>query len=46
MMEAMHDTSVVREMNAFLAAELEAGRRPVAIMGDIRKSEGVQRIVK
>nr|WP_145403980.1 hypothetical protein [Paenibacillus xylanexedens] len=40
MMEAMHDTSVLREMNAFLAAELEAGRRPVAIMGGHQEKRG------
>nr|WP_154957698.1 hypothetical protein [Paenibacillus xylanexedens] len=40
MMEAVHDTSVVREMNGFLATELQAGRRPVAIMGGHREKRG------
>jgi predicted Rossmann-fold nucleotide-binding protein len=40
MMEALHDTSVVREMNAFLTAEMQAGRRPVAIMGGHREPRG------
>lgn len=40
MMEALHDTSVVREMNVFLATEVQAGRRPVAIMGGHRERRG------
>ncbi|MFC3747100.1 hypothetical protein [Paenibacillus sp. GCM10012306] len=40
MMEALHDASVVRGMNAFLAAEVQTGRRPVGIMGGTREPRG------
>ncbi|MCP1184565.1 LOG family protein [Paenibacillus sp. 1781tsa1] len=40
MMEALHDTSVVREMNSFLANEMQEGRRPVAIMGGHKEPRG------
>ena len=40
MMEAVHDASVIRGMNAFLAQHLVAGRLPVAIMGGHREQRG------
>lgn len=40
MMEALHDASIVREMNKFLHDQLEYGRRPVAIMGGHREDRG------
>lgn len=40
MMEAMHDASIGRGLNAFLAIEMQAGRRPVAIMGGHREPRG------
>ena len=46
MMEAMHDTSVVREMNDFLETELQGGRRPVAIMEDTGRNVEAKHIVK
>ena len=40
MMEAMHDASIVRGMDAFLHGHLANGRRPVAIMGGHREPRG------
>ncbi|MEH7278966.1 hypothetical protein ABWK26_14705 [Bacillus toyonensis] len=40
MMEALHDASIGRGLNAFLASEVQAGRRPVAIMGGHREPRG------
>ncbi|WP_116316320.1 LOG family protein [Bacillus subtilis] len=40
MMEALHDASIGRGLNAFLASELQAGRLPVAIMGGHREPRG------
>ncbi|MBH0356772.1 hypothetical protein U9R71_29390 [Bacillus toyonensis] len=40
MMEASHDASIGRGLNAFLASEVQAGRRPVAIMGGHREPRG------
>ncbi|MGO5006473.1 LOG family protein [Bacillus wiedmannii] len=40
MMEAMHDTSIGRGLNAFLKSEMQSGRRPVAIMGGHREPRG------
>ena len=40
MMEALHDASIVRGMNAFLETEMQAGRRPVAIMGGHQEPRG------
>lgn len=40
MMEALHDASIVRGMNAFLEDQVQAGRRPVSIMGGHREARG------
>ncbi|MDR6781144.1 hypothetical protein J2W98_005455 [Paenibacillus peoriae] len=40
MVEALHDASIVREMNVFLETEVQAGRRPVGIMGGHREPRG------
>ncbi|MET1168346.1 hypothetical protein ABWV16_25210, partial [Bacillus velezensis] len=40
MMEALHDASIGRGLNSFLAAEVQAGRRPVGIMGGHREPRG------
>ncbi|WP_088351327.1 LOG family protein [Bacillus cereus] len=40
MMEALHDASIGMGLNAFLASEVQAGRRPVAIMGGHREPRG------
>jgi hypothetical protein len=40
MMEAVHDASIVRGMNAFLATHITNGRRPVAIMGGHNEARG------
>ncbi|MFQ6421217.1 MULTISPECIES: hypothetical protein [unclassified Bacillus (in: firmicutes)] len=40
MMEAMHDTSIGRGLNAFLKSEMQAGRHPFAIMGGHREPRG------
>lgn len=40
MMEALHDASIGRGLNAFLESELQAGRLPVAIMGGHREPRG------
>ncbi|MED3447649.1 hypothetical protein P4483_27620 [Bacillus thuringiensis] len=40
MMEALHDASIGRGLNTFLASEVQAGRRPVAIMGGHREPRG------
>ncbi|HDR6757448.1 TPA: hypothetical protein QCV70_004384 [Bacillus cereus] len=42
MMEAMHDASIGRGLNAFLKREMQSGRRPVAIMGGHREPRGSQ----
>ncbi len=39
-MEAVHDASIGRGLNSFLANEMQAGRRPVAIMGGHREPRG------
>jgi hypothetical protein len=39
-MQAIHDASVVRGMNVFLASHFKQGRRPVAIMGGHREVRG------
>lgn len=40
MMEALHDASIGRGLNSFLAAEVQAGRRPIGIMGGHREPRG------
>lgn len=40
MMEAVHDASIGRGLNAFVSSEGQAGRRPVAIMGGHRERRG------
>ncbi|MEN2786184.1 hypothetical protein ACFOKI_07240 [Sphingomonas qilianensis] len=40
MMQAVHDASVARGMNTFLATHLANGRRPVSIMGGHREVRG------
>ncbi|EPC8408772.1 hypothetical protein ACR3AM_003033 [Bacillus thuringiensis] len=40
MMEAMHDTSIGRGLNAFLKSEMQAGRHPFVIMGGHREPRG------